>query len=146
MGSFRDKQPTYCVCVRARARAHVCKSVQTQLRSLSGMRWEEKDKRYLCLTWQMTNKWRHAHASIHTYTHVYARVTISHGHTHTHPPHKFVWKVTEVSHCHYTAYGCHFIVSHQYITQTKKMCSHIHVQAHTRSHAHCYHTKLTKSL
>lgn len=37
-----------------------------------------------------------------------------------HTPDKFVWKVTEVSHCRYTARCCHSAVSHQRITQGGK--------------------------
>lgn len=49
-----------------------------------------------------------------------------------HTPNKCAWKVTEVSHCHYTAHGCHFIVSHQYITQTK-ICSRMRANTHTHT-------------
>lgn len=61
----------------------------------------------------------------------------------THTSSKFVWKVTEVSHCHYTAHCCHFIVSHQSITQTN-VCLHTRT-LHARTHAHCCHTQLTKA-
>lgn len=60
--------------------------------------------------------------------------------THTHTPCKFVWKVTEVSHCHYTAHCCHFIVSHQLITQTK-VCLHartLHARTHTYTHTYTH--------
>lgn len=66
-------------------------------------------------------------------------LTHTHSNTQTHTLNEFVWKVTEVSHCHYTAHGCHFSVSHQYITQTK-MCSHTHTHVcHklTNAQNHC---------
>lgn len=47
-----------------------------------------------------------------------ARTAYARARAQAHPPNKFVWKVTEVSHCHYAARCCHFIVSHQSITQT----------------------------
>lgn len=42
------------------------------------------------------------------------------------PPDKYVWKVTEVSHCHYAARCCHFIVSHQSITHARALQRHTH--------------------
>lgn len=47
-----------------------------------------------------------------------------------HTPDKFVWKVTEVSHCRYTARCCHSVVSHQRITQTNA-CLHARALVHT---------------
>lgn len=87
-----------------------------------------------------------AHTHIDTRVLPYIHVCIPCMHTRTHTPNKFVWKVTEVSHCHYTAHSCHFSVSHQYITQTK-VCLHTHMlmQEETHTHTHCYHTKLTNA-
>lgn len=42
------------------------------------------------------------------------------------PPDKYVWKVTEVSHCHYAARCCHFIVSHQSITHARARAAETH--------------------
>ncbi len=76
---------------------------------------------------------------IHTHLHAHTCK-----HTQTHIPNKFVWKVTEVSHCHYTAHACHFSVSHQYITH-KTVFSHTHAASHSHTHTYCHHIRLTNA-
>ena len=150
MGSFWDKQPTsVCLCV---CRC-VCVCMQTQLWSLSGMRWEERDERFSVLLgrWQISDSTHtHIKTHIHSYIHTRAKnpraLIHTHAHTQTHTPNKFVWKAKEVSRCHYTAQGCHFSVSHQYITLTKKcaqMCWSTHTHTLTQTDTHFHHTMLT---
>lgn len=51
-----------------------------------------------------------------------ARTAYARARARARPPDKFVWKVTEVSHCHYAARCCHFIVSHH--TRTRAAETH----------------------
>lgn len=55
-----------------------------------------------------------------------ARTAYARARARARPPDKFVWKVTEVSHCHYAARCCHFIVSHQSVTHARALQRHTH--------------------
>lgn len=62
------------------------------------------------------------------------------------PPDKFVWKVTEVSHCRYTARCCHFPprFSSAHHTDKRLFARTRALSCTPQKHTHCY-TQLTKS-
>lgn len=99
MGWFWDKQPP---SVRLGSRAHTRNGVLSQ----GG---DERKRMKGSLSYLADDK-KNDNAPV-------ARTAYARARAQAHPPDKFVWKVTEVSHCHYAARCCHFIVSYQSITQ-----------------------------
>lgn len=116
MGWFWDKQPP---SVRLGSRAHRRNGVLYQ----GG---DERKRMKGSLSYLADDK-KNDNAPV-------ARTACARARAQAHPPNKFVWKVTEVSHCHYAARCCHFIVSHQSITQTN-------VCLRARTRARCRNTR-----